>query len=78
MEGLKVKIPQPKVLIGFKVRGANYRTKDYKWEDGWVVSANYKMYAGYCYWLYKIKLDRKSRRGNNLYITVSDENITKK
>lgn len=73
-----MQVPSPFADVGEDIRVMNYRRGDIV-EDGEVISAKFSLYGRRAgkhargSWQYQVRLNRKSTRGNVLYLTVSDD-----
>lgn len=77
----QVKIKSPIALRGDSVMVLNYRTRPTSWEGGEVLDAEYQVSFGNDVakgrWHYRVRLMRKSSRGNSIIVYVGDDGITR-
>ncbi len=77
MNNRRIKISQPKVLIGDRVLIRNYRRSGSPLEEAIVNSVEFKVYGGKCRasWSYGARTLRKTPRGYGVDLTVGEEDI---
>jgi hypothetical protein len=70
-----MKIPDPKAHYEEFVLVLNYRANPARWEAGTVVGLRYENMHGSFHWSYDVRLERRSKAGNPLFLYVGNAKI---
>lgn len=74
-----ITIPAPIAVYGERVEVLNTHKKLPVWEPGQCLQVEYKMYQSSKpregYWLYRVRLDRRTKKSPNMFLYATDEKI---